>query len=187
MKARTPTLLSVAMLLLAAQFPLQATAQEAAPPADGRTQAQEREAVEPAVSNSALSEAPAEPAPTPPAAAPAGQTAAPPAQSSAPSTRFRTVDRLELESTAITGNRELPKVLYIVPWKKADLGDLVGRPANSLLDEVLTPVDRDVFRRQTEYFSKLQSPAAQGQGAPQAPGQQTQQPEQKSQPTPAPR
>ena len=180
MKARTLTLLSGAMLLLAAQFPLQATAQEAAPPPEGRTQAQEREAAEPAVSNSALSEAPTEPAPTPPAAAPVEQ-------SSAPSTRFRTVDRLELESTAITGNRELPKVLYIVPWKKADLGDLVGRPANSLLDEVLTPVDRDVFRRQTEYFSKLQAPAAQGQGSAQGPAPQAQQPEQKSQPTPAPR
>lgn len=72
------------------------------------------------------------------------------------------MDRLELDPTTITGNRELPKVLYIVPWKKADLGDLIGRPANSLLDEVLTPVDRDVFRRQTEYFSKLDAAPAGG-------------------------
>ena len=34
-------------------------------------------------------------------------------------------DRLELDTTDITGNRELPKVLYIVPWKRSDLGDLV--------------------------------------------------------------
>src|SRR5678816_2243291 len=46
-------------------------------------------------------------------------------------------DRLDLDSTQITGNRELPKVLYIVPWRSAELGDLVGRPVNSLLDEVL--------------------------------------------------
>lgn len=170
MKARTLTLLSGAMLLLAAQFPL-ASAQEAGPQPE-RTQAEEREAVEPALSNSALSEVPPESAPTPAESAPTPPPT-PAAQSAEPGTRFRTVDRIELESTAITGNRELPKVLYIVPWKKADLGDLVGRPANSLLDEVLTPVDRDVFRRQTEYFSKLQSPAAQS--------------EQKSQPTPAPR
>jgi hypothetical protein len=46
-------------------------------------------------------------------------------------------------------------VLYIVPWKRSDLGDLVGRPVNSLLDEVLTPVDRDVFKRQNRYYDAL--------------------------------
>lgn len=64
-------------------------------------------------------------------------------------------DRLELEATQITGNRELPKVLYVVPWKRSDLGDLSGKPANSLLDEVLAPVDRDVFRRQNRYYEAL--------------------------------
>lgn len=66
-------------------------------------------------------------------------------------------DRIDLDSTQITGNRELPKVLYIVPWKRPELGDLVGRPLNSLLDEVLTPVDRDVFRRENRYFNALQA------------------------------
>jgi hypothetical protein len=64
-------------------------------------------------------------------------------------------DRLELDTTVVTGNRELPKVLYIVPWKKAKLGDLPGQPFNSLLDEVLTPVDRDVFRREVTYFEAV--------------------------------
>jgi hypothetical protein len=67
----------------------------------------------------------------------------------------RTSDKLDLDTTTITGNRELPKVMYVVPWKRADLGDLSGRPANSLLDEVLAPVDRDVFRRQLSYFSQI--------------------------------
>ncbi len=66
-------------------------------------------------------------------------------------------DRIDLDTTQITGNRELPKVLYIVPWKRPELGDLVGRPLNSLLDEVLSPVDRDVFRRENRYFNALQS------------------------------
>ena len=61
-------------------------------------------------------------------------------------------DRLDLDTTIVTGNRELPKVLYIVPWKKADLGDLPAQPFNTLLDEVLTPVDRDVFRREVTYY-----------------------------------
>jgi hypothetical protein len=73
-------------------------------------------------------------------------------------------NRLELEATEITGNRELPKVLYIVPWKRSDLGELVGRPVNSLLDEVLAPLDRDVFQRENRYYNGLKGAA----GAPQA-------------------
>jgi hypothetical protein len=64
-------------------------------------------------------------------------------------------DRVELETTEITGNRELPKVLYIVPWKRSDLGDLVGKPANSLLDEALQPIDRDVFLRENRYYDAV--------------------------------
>jgi len=64
-------------------------------------------------------------------------------------------DKVNLEGTSITGNRELPKVLYIVPWKKAPVGDLVGRPVESLLDEVLAPLDREVFKRQVEYHNAL--------------------------------
>jgi hypothetical protein len=68
-----------------------------------------------------------------------------------------TMDHLELDPTAITGNRELPKVMVIVPWKKADLGDLTGPPVNSLLNEVLEPVDREVFRRELRYFEALEA------------------------------
>ena len=69
-------------------------------------------------------------------------------------------DHLQLDTTQITGNQELPKVLYIVPWKRSDLGDMLGRPANSLLDEVLQPVDRDVFRRENRYYDALKPDAA---------------------------
>jgi len=69
-------------------------------------------------------------------------------------------DHLQLDTTQITGNQELPKVLYIVPWKRSDLGDLLGRPANSLLDEVLQPVDRDVFKRENRYYDALKPDAA---------------------------
>ena len=67
-------------------------------------------------------------------------------------------DRADLESTKIIGNRELPKVLYIVPWKKPLPGELSGRPVASVLDEALAPVDRDVFRRQVKYT--VPAPAA---------------------------
>ena len=71
-------------------------------------------------------------------------------------------DRLQLDTTEITGNQELPKVLYIVPWKRADLGDLLGKPANSLLDEVLQPIDRDVFKRENRYYDALKPDASGG-------------------------
>lgn len=60
-------------------------------------------------------------------------------------------DRADIDRTQIIGNRELPKVLYIVPWKKPLPGELAGRPSVSVLDEVLAPVDRDVFRRQIQF------------------------------------
>lgn len=62
---------------------------------------------------------------------------------------------LLLERTEITGNRELPKVLYIVPWRKPDPGALLGKPVNTLLDEVLAPIDREEFIRQVDYYSDL--------------------------------
>lgn len=88
----------------------------------------------------------ANPVATGPAAA---SPAVPPAAS-------RPMDRIELDTSVITGNRELPRVLYVVPWKRAELGEAGGKPANSLLDEVLSPVDRDVFRRQNRYYRALQ-------------------------------
>jgi len=80
-------------------------------------------------------------------------------------------DHIELDETQITGNRELPKVLYIVPWKRSDLGDLVGKPTNSLLDEVLAPIDRDVFRRENRYYDALQPDTGAAQAAGGAAGQ----------------
>jgi hypothetical protein len=97
------------------------------------------DSLEPRVDTSA----PAEPRERPDSPAPA----APPAP--------RSVDTLDLGTTSITGNQELPKVLYIVPWKSSDLGDLVGRPVNTLLDEVLAPIDPAVFERHLNYYDTL--------------------------------
>ncbi|WP_372528399.1 hypothetical protein [Piscinibacter sp.] len=69
-------------------------------------------------------------------------------------------DRVDIDRTRIIGNRELPKVLYIVPWKKPVPGDLSGRPVVSVLDEALAPVDRDVFRRQVQYDALIKPPAS---------------------------
>jgi len=96
----------------------------------------------------------------PPADAPAPAASPPPPPRPAPAevterAAPRVMDSLDLGTTSITGNAELPKVLYIVPWKKSDLGDLVGRPVNTLLDEVLAPVDPAVFERHLSYYDSL--------------------------------
>jgi hypothetical protein len=65
------------------------------------------------------------------------------------------MDELELGRTEITGNLELPTVMYIVPWQKSDPGELLGKPVNSLLDEILAPIDRSEFMRQIDYFDDL--------------------------------
>ena len=128
------------------------------------------EDLEPAVDTSAPAVGkPQQPAPSAAAAASNEAVAAPAApgataaQPARPAAR-RGMDRLELDTTQITGNRELPKVLYIVPWKRSDLGDLVGRPVNSLLDEVLAPVDRDVFKRENRYYRALATTPDEGVG-----------------------
>lgn len=80
-------------------------------------------------------------------------------------------DRLDLGTATVTGDREQPKVMYIVPWKRSDIGDLAGKPMNSLVDEILAPVDRDVFKREVVYYRAVQADASQN-GAPPKPAQQ---------------
>ena len=80
-------------------------------------------------------------------------------------------DRIDLGTETVTGDREQPKVMYIVPWKKSDIGDLAGKPMNSLVDEILAPVDRDVFKREVVYYHAVQAVGSQN-GAPPKPAQQ---------------
>ena len=64
-------------------------------------------------------------------------------------------DRADIDRTQVIGNRELPKVLYIVPWKKPLPATLAGRPVASVLDEALAPIDREVFRREVSYDNQI--------------------------------
>jgi hypothetical protein len=113
--------------------------------------ADEAAALEPAVDVGARSASQTAAPAQAPAPAQPSQPAPPRTAAAAP----RALDSLDLGTTSITGNQELPKVLYIVPWKRSDLGGLVGRPVNTLLDEVLAPVDPDVFERQLGYYDAL--------------------------------
>lgn len=77
------------------------------------------------------------------------------AQVSRSATGGGVMDQLDLGTTEITGNQELPKVLYIVPWQQPEPGEIVGKPVNTLLDEVLAPLDREEFVRQVDYHDDL--------------------------------
>jgi len=83
----------------------------------------------------------------------------------APGGKPTAADRLELGTATVTGDREQPKVMYIVPWKRSDIGDLSGKPMNSLLDEALAPVDRDEFKRQVMYYQVVKADASQNGAA----------------------
>jgi len=62
----------------------------------------------------------------------------------------RADDRATIDRTQIIGNRELPKVLYIVPWKKPVAGDLSGRqPKACSMRRWRRSIGR--FRRQVRY------------------------------------
>jgi len=64
--------------------------------------------------------------------------------------------KIELDAAEITGAKELPKVLYIVPWKKSE-PDPRPLPMRSLMDDILSPIDIDVFRRQVRYHEMTQT------------------------------
>ncbi len=64
-------------------------------------------------------------------------------------------EQMDMQGMAVIGNRELPKALFIVPWKDPNVVLLPERPVNSLIDEALQPVDPDVFRRKLDYFNTV--------------------------------
>lgn len=59
-------------------------------------------------------------------------------------------DAKELSGMSIVGNDEAPKSLYIVPWKSSEIGKETN--LNRMLSEGDVPVDRDVFRRQLDFY-----------------------------------
>jgi hypothetical protein len=63
--------------------------------------------------------------------------------------------RIDLEETKVQGASELPKVLYIVPWKKTEM-DTKPVKLNTMVEEVMSPVDRDVLKRQVQFYEENQ-------------------------------
>lgn len=49
--------------------------------------------------------------------------------------------------------------MVIVPWKGSLGASGVIKPTDSLMDEVLQPVDRSVFQRRIRYYGQLNAAA----------------------------
>jgi hypothetical protein len=60
-------------------------------------------------------------------------------------------DAKELAGISIVGNDEAPKSLYIVPWKSSEMG--AAASMTMYLDERAAPVDREVFKRQLDFYA----------------------------------
>jgi len=56
----------------------------------------------------------------------------------------------EMSGMSIVGNDEAPKSLYIVPWNSSEIGGETS--LDTMLSENDVPVDREVFKRQIEFY-----------------------------------
>ena len=71
-------------------------------------------------------------------------------------TAARADERLQLDQTTILGNRELPKVTFVVPWRDIESA-APDWPLERLVDEPLTPLDREAHRLKMEQTGQLKA------------------------------
>ncbi len=64
-------------------------------------------------------------------------------------------ERINMEGISIIGNKELPNILYIVPWKSANLPEMVELPLSTLINDALEPIDRKALLREQYYQQVL--------------------------------
>jgi hypothetical protein len=61
----------------------------------------------------------------------------------------------DMEGMSIIGNREMPNILYIIPWKSPTMPDMEDMPLSSLIDQALQPLDRKTVLREEQYYNAL--------------------------------
>ena len=64
-------------------------------------------------------------------------------------------EEIDMETISIIGNKELPNVLYIVPWKNPDLPEITEPSLSDLANRALDPLDRQTVLRQEEYYNSF--------------------------------
>lgn len=63
--------------------------------------------------------------------------------------------RLDLDATSIVGNRELPRIVYLMAWREAPKGDILEQSLENNHDHNMVGLERDVFKRQISYHELL--------------------------------
>lgn len=63
-------------------------------------------------------------------------------------------DKLIMDGTSVIGNSEMPNVLYVVPWKKTPQPNLNPELHESLIDDQLKPIDREIFLRRIRHHHR---------------------------------
>jgi len=57
-----------------------------------------------------------------------------------------------ISGISIVGNNEVPKSLFIVPWKSSEIGVETGLNSG-MMDDSMRPVDKDVFMREIDFYA----------------------------------
>lgn len=65
-------------------------------------------------------------------------------------------DVIESEGRQSTGDAEMPKALYIVPWKKPALPVTASRPVTFFVNDALSSTDRESLDAQIAFHGLLQ-------------------------------
>lgn len=81
--------------------------------------------------------------------------------------------KIELDETVISGNQELPKVLYIVPWQQPDgLPEIELRTDFAEVD-LFRRLYPPAYRRELAYFEAATATAPAGAQGPAEPGRES--------------
>lgn len=66
-------------------------------------------------------------------------------------------ERLQLDKTTILGNRELPRVTFVVPWADA-AADIPALSVKPEARPIAVPLDQESYRRRLDYMRQQQGP-----------------------------
>jgi hypothetical protein len=60
-------------------------------------------------------------------------------------------EKMTMDGLQVIGNKEMPNILYILPWQTAQLPTMVELPLSGLIQDALQPVDRESILRRRHY------------------------------------
>jgi hypothetical protein len=81
--------------------------------------------------------------------------------------------KIELDETVISGNQELPKVLYIVPWQQPDGLPEIELRTDFAEVELFRRLYPPAYRRELAYFEAATATAPDGEQGPAEPGRES--------------